>query len=68
MKFTTSYTKYFKLTKNINSNYSSILHVCINTQKGRVKLKNFRILLDSGYSYIIVMIRLIETLNPKNML
>ena len=37
----------------------------MNTQKGRVKFKNFIILLDSGYSFIIVMGRLIKQLTPK---
>ena len=37
-----------KLTKNLNSYYSHIIHGCINTQKGRATFKNFPILLDSG--------------------
>ena len=36
-----------KHTKNINSHRSPILHVCMNTRKGKVKFNNFRILLDS---------------------
>ena len=37
----------------------------MNTQKGRSKFKNFRILLDIGCSSTIVMRRLIEKINPK---
>ena len=55
----------YKRTKNINCHYSPILHGCMNTRNGRSKFKNFRILLDSGYSSMIIMRRLIEKLNPK---
>ena len=44
-----------KCTKNLNIPYSNILHGYINTQKGRAKFKNFRILLDSGCSSTVVM-------------
>ena len=30
-----------KRTKNLNSHYSTIIHVCMNTRKGKVKFKNF---------------------------
>ena len=50
-----------KRTKNIISNYYPILRVCMNTQKGKAKFNNFRILLDSGCSSNIVIRRLIKT-------
>ena len=37
----------------------------MNTRKGRVKFKNFRILLDSGFSFTIVMRRMVEKICPK---
>ena len=49
-----------KRAKNISSHYSTILNGFMNTRKGRVKFKNFQILLDSGCSSTIVMIRLVE--------
>ena len=55
----------YKCTKHINSHYSPILHICMNIQKGKVRYKNFRILFDSGCSYMTVMGELIEKLNPK---
>ena len=30
-----------KCTKNLNSHYSSIIHGCMNTRKGKSELKNF---------------------------
>ena len=54
-----------KRSKNINSYYFPILHACMNTQKGRAKFKNFRILLDSGCSSMIIIRRLIEKLISK---
>ena len=42
----------FTLTEN---HYSHILHVCMNTRKGKEKFKNFQILLNSGCSSTIVM-------------
>ena len=41
-------------SKNINYNYSPILHGCINTHRVRGKYILLRILLDTGYSYTIV--------------
>ena len=37
----------------------------MNTHKGKAKLKNFLILLDSGFSSTIVIIKLIKKLKPK---
>ena len=37
----------YKCTKNINTHYYPIIHVCMNTRKGRAKFNIFRILLDS---------------------
>ena len=37
----------------------------MNTRKGRAKFKNFRILLDSGFSSIIATRRLVEKLCPE---
>ena len=44
-----------KFTKTLNSYFSPIIHGCMNTRKGKFKFKNFRILLDSGCSVMIVM-------------
>ena len=30
-----------KCTKTLNSHYSSITHLCMNTQNGRARFKNF---------------------------
>ena len=57
--------KPYKHNKNLNSHYSPILHVRMNTWKGTPKFKKFRILLDSVCSSMIVMRRIIEKLNPK---
>ena len=49
-------------TKNLNSHYSPILNGCMNTRNGKATFKNFRVLLNSGCSSIIVMWRIIEKL------
>ena len=36
----------------------------MNTRKGRAKFKSFQVLLDSGCSSTIIMVRLVEKLNP----
>ena len=54
-----------KRNKYLNSHYSPIIHGCINTRNVKAKFKNFRILLDSGCSYKIIMGRLIQKLNPQ---
>ena len=54
-----------KCTKFLNIHYSPILHGCMNTKKVKTKFKKFRILLDSGCSSTIIMIRLIEKNNQK---
>ena len=54
-----------KLTKILNIHYYPIIHGCMNTRNGRSKFKNFRILFESGCSYTIGMIRLIEFDFPK---
>ena len=54
-----------KHTKKIKIHYSPILHGCMNTRKGKAKFNNFRILLDSGCSSTIIMIRLVEKLTLK---
>ena len=51
-----------KRAKNLNIHYSSILHGCMNTRRGKAKFKNFFILLDSGCSSKIVMGRLVKIL------
>ena len=53
-----------KRDKNLNSHYSPILHGCMNTRKGRAKFKNFRIILNSGFSYTVVTRILVEKLCP----
>ena len=42
-------------TKSLNRHYSSIIHVYMDTRKGKAKFKNFLILLYSWYSSSIVM-------------
>ena len=37
----------------------------MNTQKGKDRFKNFQILLNSGCSSTIVMVRIIKKLHPK---
>ena len=59
---------WFKRAKNINSRYSPILHGCMNTRKVQAKFKNFQIILYSGCSSIILMVRLIESYTLKKML
>ena len=54
-----------KRAKNMNSNYSPILHGFMNTRHGREKFRKFRIILDSGYSSKIVMGRLVKTLHHE---
>ena len=54
-----------KHTKNLDSYYSPILYGCMNTQKGRAKFNNFRILLDSGCSSTITIKRPITKLLLK---
>ena len=49
-----------KRTKTLNIHYSTILHGCMNTQKGRAKFKNFPILFGSGLSSTIVMRMIIK--------
>ena len=54
-----------KRAKNINIHYSPILHGCMNTRKGIEQLKNFRIILYSGYSSTISTRRLVHKLSPE---
>ena len=51
-----------KRAKILNRHYSPILHICMNTRKGKAKFKNFCILLDSGCSSTILMISLVKKL------
>ena len=52
-------------TKNSNRHYCPILHKSMNTIKGRSNFKTFQILLDSGYSPMIITERLVEKLIIK---
>ena len=54
-----------KHTKISNIHCSPILHQCMNTWKGKAKFKNFRILLDSGWSSTTVMGNIILVFTPK---
>ena len=47
------------------SHYCPILHGFTNTRKGGAKFKNFCVLLESGYSSMVVIGRLVETLYPE---
>ena len=49
-----------KRAKHLNSRYSPIIHICMNTRKGRAKFKNFYILLDIGFSSTIVIVSLVK--------
>ena len=46
-----------KQNKNLNSHYSTILHECQTKIKGREEFDNFLVLLDSGFSSTIVMVK-----------
>ena len=52
----------------MNSQYYPILNVWIKKRNNKAKIKNFRILLDSGCSSAILTRNLIEKLIPKNTL
>ena len=54
-----------KRAKNIDTHHSPILHGLMNTIKGRAEFKNLQIILDSEFSYTIVLIRLVEKLYHK---
>ena len=54
-----------KHAKNINIQYSPILHGFMNTRKSTVKFKNLRILFNGGCSSTIVMKRLLIKLGPE---
>ena len=56
---------YSKQTKNVNSQYFHIIHGCMNTHRGELILKNFRMLLDSGCIYTIAIRMLITNLTTK---
>ena len=57
-----------RIAKNLKSHYSTIMHVCMNTRKGKLKFKNFQILLKSGSSPTIVIGRLFEKYILRKML
>ena len=57
-----------KRAKKINSHYYPIIHVCMNTRKGRANFKNFQIILDSGCNPTVLMGRIVENYTLKNML
>ena len=52
-------------TKKINIHYYPILHGCMNNIKCKARFNKFRILLESYFSSTIVMVRIIEKLNPE---
>ena len=54
-----------KRAKNINSHYYPILYGCMNTRKDRLRFKKFWIILDSGCSFTIVTVRIVEKLHPE---
>ena len=51
-----------KFIKKLNCHYSSIIHGYMNTRRGKEKLKNFQIPLESGCSSAILMGRIVEKL------
>ena len=42
--------RYKNMVKNKNINYYIIIHICMNTCRGKENFKNLQILLDSGFS------------------
>ena len=57
-----------KRAKILNIHYPPIIHIYMNTRKGRSKFKNFQTRLDSGCSYIILTVRIVDNLVLKNMM
>ena len=57
-----------KCAKILNIYYHPIIHIFMNTRKGRAKFKNFQTILDSGCSSIILTVRIVENLVLKNMM
>ena len=55
-----------KGTISKNSHYSPILQGFINTLSGRANFRNFRILLEIGSSYTLLMVNMTSKLKPKN--
>ena len=53
-----------KRTRNTNSKYYPILHVCMNTCRGMTNNRYFPILLDSEFSYMVLIRRLTTRLKP----
>ena len=54
-----------KRAKNFNIHHYPIVHGCTNTRHDSEKFKNFRIILDIGFSSTIVMGILFEKLHPE---
>ena len=54
-----------KRDKRFNTYYSPIIHGFMNTRKGIAKFKNFQILLDSGCSSMILIVRLVKNQKLK---
>ena len=54
-----------KLANNVNIHYYPILQGCMNTVGGIEKVKNLRILLDSGFSPTIIMVNMMLKVRPK---
>ena len=54
-----------KRTKYLNSHNSTTLRGCINTRHGRAKFTNFWIILDSGFSFTVVMGRFVKNVHPE---
>ena len=57
-----------KCTKDINSQYYPIIHVFMNTHRGKEKINRYQIWLDSGFSSTIVMINILKNLKLNKML
>ena len=55
----------FKYNNNLDIHYSPSLHVCMDNREGRAKFKRFRVLLDSGCNFTILMGKLAEKLSPE---
>ena len=54
-----------KQIKILNIHHCLIIHEWMNTRKVKAKFDNFLILLDSGCSYTMLMVRLVKKLHPE---
>ena len=51
---------HFLNAKKFNIHYSPNIHGFMNTRKGKAKFKNYQIILDSGCSSMVLIVRMVE--------